>query len=151
MSKYYQNECVECGKPCIYENCQFYQVEHCCCDFCGRSDEDVKMIISNEQEDICEDCKNRIDYKNNQILEDTIYNFYVNDWLKTRNLTKKDLDEFHVVKYGPYANTTYACKGEFLDNEYQEDDIVDYLCQENGYKNFRDMVQEYGLEDYIYG
>ena len=87
MSKYYQNECVGCGKPCIYENCQFYQVEHCCCDFCGRPDEDVKMIISNEQEDICEDCKNRIDYKNNQILEDTIYNFYVNDWLKTRNIT----------------------------------------------------------------
>ena len=48
MSKYYLNECVECEQPCIYENCPFYQVEHCCCDFCGRSDEDVKMIISNQ-------------------------------------------------------------------------------------------------------
>ena len=30
-----ENECVDCGYPCIYEACRFYRVVRYYCDLCG--------------------------------------------------------------------------------------------------------------------
>lgn len=51
--KYYENECVECGLPCIFESCPNYKVEHFQCDLCKT--EDVKLYHYNGYE-ICEEC-----------------------------------------------------------------------------------------------
>ena len=50
---YYENECCDCGLPCIYEICPYYNVKHFKCDFC--KEEDVKLYKYNGYE-ICEDC-----------------------------------------------------------------------------------------------
>lgn len=63
MSKYYTDECVNCGLPCLGNGCPYHKVEHHRCDFCGRSDEQVEMTVFTEYEDICEDCHNRLFYE----------------------------------------------------------------------------------------
>ena len=50
--RYYANECVDCDKPCIYESCPYYEVEHFCCDFCG---EETKLY-EYECYELCEEC-----------------------------------------------------------------------------------------------
>lgn len=49
--RYYTNECVDCGFPCLYESCPYYKVEHFRCDFCG--EEDVRLYYYDGYE-ICE-------------------------------------------------------------------------------------------------
>lgn len=51
--RYYTDECVDCGLPCIYEACPYYKVEHFVCDFC--KDEDITLYDYNGYE-ICADC-----------------------------------------------------------------------------------------------
>lgn len=51
--KYYTNDCFNCGLPCIYEACPYYNVEHFRCDFCKK--EDVKLYDYNGYE-VCEEC-----------------------------------------------------------------------------------------------
>ena len=50
---YYENECCDCGLPCVYESCPYYKVKHFKCDWC--KEEDVKLYHYNGYE-ICEDC-----------------------------------------------------------------------------------------------
>ena len=33
-----ENECVDCGLPCIYESCPYYQVMRLYCDSCGEEE-----------------------------------------------------------------------------------------------------------------
>lgn len=51
--RYYENDCVNCGLPCLYKACPHYEVLHFCCDECG--DEDVKLYHYDDKE-ICERC-----------------------------------------------------------------------------------------------
>lgn len=50
---YYQNECVDCGLPCIRESCPYYRVKHSKCEFCN--EEDIRLYHYNGYE-ICESC-----------------------------------------------------------------------------------------------
>ena len=50
--RYYENECVDCGLPCLYESCPYYNVEHIVCDICG---EETKLYHYDGQE-ICAEC-----------------------------------------------------------------------------------------------
>ncbi len=47
-----ENECVDCGRPCIYEACRFYRVVRYYCDACG--EEDNLWWFDGEQ--LCVDC-----------------------------------------------------------------------------------------------
>lgn len=51
--RYYTNECVDCGLPCIYESCPYYKVEHFQCDFCG---EEEVVLYHYDGYEICKDC-----------------------------------------------------------------------------------------------
>jgi hypothetical protein len=31
----YENQCVDCGKPCLYDSCPHYSVRVLICDRCG--------------------------------------------------------------------------------------------------------------------
>ena len=50
---YYENECVDCGLPCLFESCPYYKVMHSECEFCH--EQDVKLYHYNGYE-ICESC-----------------------------------------------------------------------------------------------
>lgn len=50
---YYTNDCCDCGLPCLFEACPYYNVMHSECDFC--KEKDVKLYHYNEYE-ICEEC-----------------------------------------------------------------------------------------------
>ena len=55
----YENECVDCGLPCI-ESCPYKKVPHYYCDRCGDEiyPDDVHhgTIAGHEYEDLCEEC-----------------------------------------------------------------------------------------------
>lgn len=51
--RFYTNDCIDCGLPCIYRACKYYNVEHFECDECG--EEDVKLYVY-EGDEICEEC-----------------------------------------------------------------------------------------------
>lgn len=48
----YENQCVDCGFPCIQEACRYYKVQVHYCDQCGEKCAKYKV----EDEDLCEDC-----------------------------------------------------------------------------------------------
>ena len=50
--RYYTNECVDCGLPCLREACMHYKVEHIACDSCQ---EEKKLYYYNGLE-MCLDC-----------------------------------------------------------------------------------------------
>lgn len=50
---YYENECVSCGFPCLYNSCSYYKVKHFKCDFCH--EEESPLYHYNDYE-ICEKC-----------------------------------------------------------------------------------------------
>lgn len=50
---FYENDCVSCGLPCIYNACPYYRVKHFRCDKC--KDEDVTLYHYDDME-ICESC-----------------------------------------------------------------------------------------------
>lgn len=47
-----ENECCDCGLPCIYESCPYWAVTRFYCDECG--DEAELYWYDNEQ--LCLDC-----------------------------------------------------------------------------------------------
>lgn len=47
-----ENECVDCGKPCIGDACPYRHVERHYCDSCGEEDE---LYLYND-EDLCLFC-----------------------------------------------------------------------------------------------
>ena len=47
-----ENECVDCGLPCIYESCPYWAVRRYYCDDCGE-EEDLYWY---EDEQLCIDC-----------------------------------------------------------------------------------------------
>ena len=47
----YENECVDCGKPCV-SNCRFKNVPHFYCDKC---DEEAELYEF-DGEQLCESC-----------------------------------------------------------------------------------------------
>jgi len=47
----YENDCVDCGKYCLYEICPYYNVAHYYCDEC---DEPANYQIDGQ--DLCESC-----------------------------------------------------------------------------------------------
>lgn len=49
----YQNECVDCGKPCRGHRCKYYSVPHLICDRCG---DEVDRLWDVDGEDICLSC-----------------------------------------------------------------------------------------------
>ena len=48
-----ENECVQCGLPCIYESCQYFRVIRCYCDNC-KSESDT--LYHWDSEEWCIDC-----------------------------------------------------------------------------------------------
>jgi hypothetical protein len=46
------NECVDCGLPCIYEACPYYEVVRYYCDECGEESE----LYYWDGEQLCVDC-----------------------------------------------------------------------------------------------
>ena len=47
-----ENECVDCGLPCIRESCKYYNVKRYYCDSCG--DEDVLYELYGDE--LCIHC-----------------------------------------------------------------------------------------------
>lgn len=47
------NECVDCGLPCLYTSCPYYKVIRFFCDEC---DEEVENLYYFDGEQLCVDC-----------------------------------------------------------------------------------------------
>lgn len=47
------NECVDCGLPCLHTACPYYKVIHF---FCDRCDEEVEDLYYFGAEQLCADC-----------------------------------------------------------------------------------------------
>lgn len=47
------NECVDCGLPCLYTACPYYKVIRFFCDKC---DEEVEDLYYFDGEQLCADC-----------------------------------------------------------------------------------------------
>lgn len=47
-----ENECVDCGLPCIYESCPYWAVKRFYCDECH----DEAELYWFEEEQLCIDC-----------------------------------------------------------------------------------------------
>lgn len=48
-----ENECVDCGLPCLGDACPFRNVRRLYCDRCGGEEE---MLYKVEGEELCEAC-----------------------------------------------------------------------------------------------
>ena len=48
-----ENECVDCGLPCLYTACSYYKVTHFYCDECNEEVEDLYWFGT---EQLCPDC-----------------------------------------------------------------------------------------------
>lgn len=51
----YENECVDCGQPCIGSGCPYMNVYRRYCDICG---ELADYIVDGE--DLCENCAHKL-------------------------------------------------------------------------------------------
>lgn len=49
----YENECVDCGRPCLGRTCQYRNVPHIYCDGCGGEESEM---FAYDGEDYCRDC-----------------------------------------------------------------------------------------------
>lgn len=47
-----ENECVNCGLPCLYTACPYYNVEKFLCDKCGKE----ATLYDTEFGEVCENC-----------------------------------------------------------------------------------------------
>lgn len=52
MLKCTENECVDCGLPCLYESCPYFKVTRYYCDFC---DDEAPLYYFDGYE-LCLDC-----------------------------------------------------------------------------------------------
>lgn len=48
-----ENECVDCGLPCIYESCPYWAVTRFYCDECG---EEMDVLYYFDWQELCLDC-----------------------------------------------------------------------------------------------
>lgn len=48
-----ENQCVDCGLPCIGKACRYYRVKVLICDECG---DEVDTLYQFEGEELCGDC-----------------------------------------------------------------------------------------------
>ena len=48
-----ENECVQCGLPCLYESCPFWAVARHYCDCCG---EEADALYHWDDGELCLDC-----------------------------------------------------------------------------------------------
>lgn len=48
----YENECVDCGLPCLGDSCPYRNVPHYYCDDCG----DEEELYWHEDEQLCAAC-----------------------------------------------------------------------------------------------
>lgn len=48
-----ENQCVNCGLPCIGSACRYWNVEVHYCDKC---DDELSEIYEVDSEELCEDC-----------------------------------------------------------------------------------------------
>ena len=57
MAVEYENECVSCGvKPCLGNRCQNMNVPHYFCDKCKNEFESVELYVTEDDEELCEEC-----------------------------------------------------------------------------------------------
>ena len=49
----YENNCVDCGLPCLYDSCRYYREKHLHCDRCGY---EVDTLYLYDGEQLCYDC-----------------------------------------------------------------------------------------------
>lgn len=49
----YENDCVDCGLPCLGDSCKYRNVPHYYCDECSEELEDIYDV---DGEELCEDC-----------------------------------------------------------------------------------------------
>ena len=50
----YENDCVDCGKPCLGDNCKYRNVKHLYCDEC--KDEVSKLYVYIDGRQLCREC-----------------------------------------------------------------------------------------------
>ena len=48
-----ENECVDCGLPCIYKSCPYYKVVRYVCDCCK---DEVENLYYFDGQELCIDC-----------------------------------------------------------------------------------------------
>lgn len=48
----YENDCVDCGLPCMGDSCPYRNVKHYYCDHCG----DEEELYWFEDEQLCANC-----------------------------------------------------------------------------------------------
>jgi len=48
----FENECVDCGLPCVFDNCPNYRVKHYYCDSCGSEDK----LYEYDDQQLCFEC-----------------------------------------------------------------------------------------------
>jgi len=51
----YENQCVDCGLPCLGSRCSHRNVLVYYCDVCG-DEIDIDDVYEVDDEDLCEDC-----------------------------------------------------------------------------------------------
>lgn len=47
-----ENDCVDCGLPCLGDSCRYRNVPHYYCDCCGYEDK----LYYYDSEELCEEC-----------------------------------------------------------------------------------------------
>lgn len=47
-----ENECVDCGLPCLGTGCKYYRVERFYCDKCGQEE----TLYHTDEGELCTDC-----------------------------------------------------------------------------------------------
>lgn len=50
----YENDCVDCGQPCLGNGCPYYKVPYLYCDSCG--DETDTLYYGANGDELCEHC-----------------------------------------------------------------------------------------------
>ena len=62
--KYYVDECCGCATesyPCLGSSCSMRHVPYYICDMCGEDDLTEDMITRIDGEDICDDCRKKLE------------------------------------------------------------------------------------------
>ena len=50
-----ENECVDCGLPCIHERCRYYRVTRFYCDNCNEEFDPDELYLHDDQM-LCKEC-----------------------------------------------------------------------------------------------
>lgn len=65
----YENDCVDCGLPCLMNGCKYYHVPHLYCDVCGNEEE---ILYTDGNSQLCRECY--LDAAEKITCKDTYYN-----------------------------------------------------------------------------